>query len=254
MEEKKVIWITGASSGIGKAVAIKFAENGWTVAVSARRQNLLNELKQINQNIYPFPLDVTDIEKCKLVASNIINQFNAGASNGDILKYIGNLSDVESSANVTTGSDSNDDLLSADFVSNAKNASLDITHLVVGFTTAVTSTGQAGGTAIDFTGAGISSSMILGAIETSLENANDGSGGGNGLLSGASGAQVTQGDISESKLLLFTDGGSGTAQDVAMVLYEEGSASEANFNTELTLASVLKSVDISTLTHDNFWG
>ena len=75
MEEKKVIWITGASSGIGKAVAIKFAENGWTVAVSARRQNLLNELKQINQNIYPFPLDVTDIEKCKLVASNIINQF-----------------------------------------------------------------------------------------------------------------------------------------------------------------------------------
>jgi len=76
MEEKKVIWITGASSGIGKAVAIKFAENGWTVAVSARRQNLLNELKQINQNIYPFPLDVTDIEKCKLVASNIINQFN----------------------------------------------------------------------------------------------------------------------------------------------------------------------------------
>ena len=94
----------------------------------------------------------------------------------------------------------------------------------------------------------------MGAIETSLENTNDGSGGGNGLLSGASGAQVTQGDINESKLLLFTDGGSGSAQDVAMVLYEEGSASEANFNTELTLASVLKSVDIATLTHDNFWG
>ena len=39
---------------------------------SARRENLLNELKQINQNIYPFPLDVTEIDKCKLVASNII--------------------------------------------------------------------------------------------------------------------------------------------------------------------------------------
>ena len=75
MEEKKVIWITGASSGIGKAVAIKFAENGWTVAASARREKLLNELKQINENIHPFPLDVTDIKKCKLVASNIINQF-----------------------------------------------------------------------------------------------------------------------------------------------------------------------------------
>ena len=75
MSEKKVIWITGASSGIGKAVAIKFAQNGWIVAASARRENLLNELKKINENIHPFPLDVTDIDKCKLVATNIINQF-----------------------------------------------------------------------------------------------------------------------------------------------------------------------------------
>ena len=59
MEEKKIIWITGASSGIGKALAIKFAENGWIVAASARRENLLNDLTKINQNIYSFPLDVT---------------------------------------------------------------------------------------------------------------------------------------------------------------------------------------------------
>ena len=76
MKDKKVIWITGASSGIGKALALKFAENGWIVAASARRENLLNELKQINQNIYPFQLDVTEIEKCKLVAKKIIEQFN----------------------------------------------------------------------------------------------------------------------------------------------------------------------------------
>jgi NADP-dependent 3-hydroxy acid dehydrogenase YdfG len=75
MEEKKVIWITGASSGIGKAVAIKFAENGWIVAASARRENLLNELKEINENMDPVPLDVTDIDKCQLIATNIINQF-----------------------------------------------------------------------------------------------------------------------------------------------------------------------------------
>ncbi len=76
MEEKKIIWITGASSGIGKALALKFAENGWIVAASARRINLLNKLKQINQNIYPFQLDVTKIEKCKLVAKKIIEQFD----------------------------------------------------------------------------------------------------------------------------------------------------------------------------------
>ena len=76
MEDKKVIWITGASSGIGKALAIKFAENGWVVAASARRENLLNELKKINQNIFPFPLDVTEVDACKLVAKDIIKQFN----------------------------------------------------------------------------------------------------------------------------------------------------------------------------------
>jgi short-subunit dehydrogenase len=74
MLEKKVIWITGASSGIGKALAIKFAENGWIVAASARRENLLNELKNTNQKIFPFPLDVTKIDKCKITAKNIIDQ------------------------------------------------------------------------------------------------------------------------------------------------------------------------------------
>ena len=75
MEDKKSIWITGASSGIGKALSIKFANEGWQVAASARRENLLQELHQENKNIYPFPLDVTKIDECKLVAENIIKQF-----------------------------------------------------------------------------------------------------------------------------------------------------------------------------------
>ena len=75
MEDKKVIWITGASSGIGKALAIKFAENNWIVAASARRENLLDELKLINENIYSFPLDVTEIDKCKLTSKKIIERF-----------------------------------------------------------------------------------------------------------------------------------------------------------------------------------
>ena len=75
MTEKKIIWITGASSGIGKALAIKFAEKGWTVAASARRENLLEDLKKFNPNIYSFPLDVTEIENCKLIANKIIEKF-----------------------------------------------------------------------------------------------------------------------------------------------------------------------------------
>jgi len=75
MQENKVIWITGASSGIGKALSIKFANQGWYVAASARRENLLKELNQQNKNIHPFPLDVTDIEQCKTVFKNIIEKF-----------------------------------------------------------------------------------------------------------------------------------------------------------------------------------
>jgi short-subunit dehydrogenase len=75
MTEKKIIWITGASSGIGKALAIKFAEKGWIVAASARRENLLEDLNKFNPNIYSFPLDVTEIENCKLIANKIIEEF-----------------------------------------------------------------------------------------------------------------------------------------------------------------------------------
>ena len=52
----KVIWITGASSGIGKALAIKFANEGWQVAASARRENLLKELSDKYPNIQSFLL------------------------------------------------------------------------------------------------------------------------------------------------------------------------------------------------------
>jgi len=71
----KTIWITGASSGIGKALAIKFANEGWKVAASARRENLLKELNQTNENIHPFPLDVTNIDQCKTVFGNIVEKF-----------------------------------------------------------------------------------------------------------------------------------------------------------------------------------
>ena len=75
MEDKKVIWITGASSGIGRALAIKFANEGWIVAASARRESLLEELCKINKNIYSFPLDVTSIEQCKSVFKSIVEKF-----------------------------------------------------------------------------------------------------------------------------------------------------------------------------------
>ena len=72
---KKVVWITGASSGIGKSLALKFAREGWKVAISARRGNLLNEISESNENIVSFPLDVTDKAKCKEVFKKIKEYF-----------------------------------------------------------------------------------------------------------------------------------------------------------------------------------
>jgi len=76
MTDKKVIWITGASSGIGNALALKFAQEGWIVAASARREVLLQELTKKNQNIQSFTLDVTNPEQCKKVFEDIRKKFN----------------------------------------------------------------------------------------------------------------------------------------------------------------------------------
>ena len=72
----KNVWITGASSGIGKALAIKFSKEGWQVAASARRENLLEELVNENKNIFSFPLDVTNKDQCKLAFDKINNKLN----------------------------------------------------------------------------------------------------------------------------------------------------------------------------------
>ena len=73
---KKTIWITGGSTGIGKALAIKFANEGWNVAISARRENLLKEISDQYTNISSFPLDVTDKSKCKEVFDKIRDKFD----------------------------------------------------------------------------------------------------------------------------------------------------------------------------------
>jgi short-subunit dehydrogenase len=73
-ENQKKIWVTGASSGIGRAVAEKFAKEGWKVAVSARREEILNEMSK-NENIFSFPLDVTNFDNCKSTFDKILEQF-----------------------------------------------------------------------------------------------------------------------------------------------------------------------------------
>ena len=74
-ENQKKIWITGASSGIGKALAEKFASEGWKVAASARRKEILDEMS-IHKDIFSYPLDVTNQNEIKISFEKIIQDFN----------------------------------------------------------------------------------------------------------------------------------------------------------------------------------
>ncbi len=56
----RIVWITGASTGIGAEVAHQLAAEGVTVAVSARKADALATAAASNPNIKAYPLDVTD--------------------------------------------------------------------------------------------------------------------------------------------------------------------------------------------------
>jgi NAD(P)-dependent dehydrogenase (short-subunit alcohol dehydrogenase family) len=64
-DTKKVTLVTGASSGIGEAVALRLAEAGAMVCAAARRLDRMEHLKE--KGIRVLPLDLTDeasIEEC----------------------------------------------------------------------------------------------------------------------------------------------------------------------------------------------
>ena len=73
LDINKCIWITGASTGIGKSLALKLAKEGFVVAASARSIKNLNILKKESKSfkgsIYIFPLDIS-------IKNQVISIFN----------------------------------------------------------------------------------------------------------------------------------------------------------------------------------
>ncbi len=61
----KTVLITGATSGIGKACALRFSSEGWRVIINGRRKDRLEELyslirKKFNVEVHILPFDVCD--------------------------------------------------------------------------------------------------------------------------------------------------------------------------------------------------
>ena len=75
----RVVVITGASSGIGRATALKFAEAGDTVVVAARRKNLLNELvdecEELGTEALAVETDVSDMDSMEKLAKTAEKKF-----------------------------------------------------------------------------------------------------------------------------------------------------------------------------------
>ncbi|RIJ47978.1 SDR family oxidoreductase [Maribellus luteus] len=75
--QRKVVVITGASSGIGKALAEKFAEKGFNLVLAARRIDRLEALKEkLNKvDVLPVKTDVTSPEDCKNLIDQAVSKF-----------------------------------------------------------------------------------------------------------------------------------------------------------------------------------
>lgn len=69
------IFITGSSSGIGKATAKLFAEKGWTVIATMRSPEKETELTAYD-NIVIYPLDITDPEQVKTTCSAVLQKYD----------------------------------------------------------------------------------------------------------------------------------------------------------------------------------
>lgn len=67
---QKAVWVTGASSGIGKAIAYQFAKNGELVLATSRRllskEIISNEIGNYSENIISYQFDISDINSFKL--------------------------------------------------------------------------------------------------------------------------------------------------------------------------------------------
>jgi 3-hydroxy acid dehydrogenase / malonic semialdehyde reductase len=100
--------ITGATSGFGRAIALKFAEHGWDVIITGRRKEKLEELEHIildtyETKVFTLCFDVRDRKQVKIELESLPHFWkeidvlvnNAGLASGMSAIYDGDIDDWE---------------------------------------------------------------------------------------------------------------------------------------------------------------
>jgi short-subunit dehydrogenase len=90
-ERKNIVWVTGASSGIGKSTVEQLVSNKYHVAISSRRESTLLEIKKNNPDlIIPLPMDISKssevFQSIKLIEKD--NNINILINNAGVTSFV----------------------------------------------------------------------------------------------------------------------------------------------------------------------
>ena len=94
MITNKHVLITGGGTGIGRTIALLFADEGAKVTITGRRSKVLEEVAEKRVNISAFQMDISNEKEVISVISKVVSQFgpiqvcvaNAGIAEGKKLQ------------------------------------------------------------------------------------------------------------------------------------------------------------------------